>query len=540
MKVKLWSVAWMAATTLALGSLGCGGKSAGKNDAGNCPCGVDGGDAGPAADAGPGDGGLRTDDGGIPPEDGGVDGGTDPDGGTCGDGCPQPDAGTPPDAGYIPPNPVFPQIADWTFYGPSQGGPVEVWGVTADASGNIWVAGGEQGLFVLRPGAPTLQRFTMNDGLHPYGFMPDGTDAPGPHYLKVLSVSGGPANTVFVGYQGVNQPGAHMQCEDNWEDVGDPPVHPWRDPSIYKSGDADRVTLNEAGISVVHYDIFSGPGVVMNEMIGREKICSVLRIRYDALTHSVWFGGNHGFSWGNPDFAGIQATGCVGTKYGNPSCSGVYEHVHPAPASADGSNDRAHPHPITLTDSYYGIAISQSGVTWAGGLNRSFTYDFGFNAVGFFTYESHQFEAGYQLDIWPDAVAVGSHPDERKDDAVSGIGVTSDGTAWVSSFAWGVAHLSAGGAVLETFAAGLVDVRNSSLAVDKDDSIWVGASYGGLTRIKNGAFVPYSEALFGADLTRAPVWDVQLDLHDPQSRRVLVGFQGSATKAGAIGIYTGP
>src|SRR2546430_16323070 len=42
--------------------------------------------------------------------------------------------------------------------------------------------------------------------------------------------------------------------------------------TLFRSGDADRVTLNANGtLSVVHYDIFSGPGVVSAEPEGREK-----------------------------------------------------------------------------------------------------------------------------------------------------------------------------------------------------------------------------------------------------------------------------
>src|SRR5438105_12237360 len=181
-----------------------------------------------------------------PPPDGGTDGGTD--GGSA--------------FIFVPPPPVdfpSPAPAGWAFYGPQNGGPHDVFGVSADQGGNIWVAGGEDGLFLMRAGTTTFTRFTMDDGLRPYGYMPDGSDPFGPKFLKVISVAGGPANTVFVGYEGM--PG----CEGNWD--GKNP-----DPSNYKSGDADRVTVDAAGkLSVVHYDIFSGPGVIGGEPRGREK-----------------------------------------------------------------------------------------------------------------------------------------------------------------------------------------------------------------------------------------------------------------------------
>src|SRR5437870_1371317 len=70
--------------------------------------------------------------------------------------------------------------------------------------------------------------------------------------------------------------GGKAGCEDEWDRLGD--NHAGTDPSIYKSGDADRVVLNGGGINVAHYDIFSGPGIVSSEQAGREKLCSVYRI----------------------------------------------------------------------------------------------------------------------------------------------------------------------------------------------------------------------------------------------------------------------
>ncbi len=46
--------------------------------------------------------------------------------------------------------------------------------------------------------------------------MPDGSTPPGPKYLKVISVAGGPANTVFVGYEGMPGDGDD-HCETNWD-----------------------------------------------------------------------------------------------------------------------------------------------------------------------------------------------------------------------------------------------------------------------------------------------------------------------------------
>src|SRR5262249_38489200 len=127
---------------------------------------------------------------------------------------------------------------------------------------------------------------------------------------------------------------------------------------------------------------FSGPGVVPNEMAGREKLCSVYRIvwqrgsvdpRGQPGNHGyVWFGANHGFALGYADYAG--SPGCNGQL----GCSGLLEHVHPA------INDVK---TRFITDLYYGIAIDtvphvdKAGNTffdvWFGGMARTTRFRFG-------------------------------------------------------------------------------------------------------------------------------------------------------------------
>ncbi|HET9450942.1 MAG TPA: hypothetical protein VFO83_08680, partial [Aggregicoccus sp.] len=81
-----------------------------------------------------------------PPDAGPVDAGPDAGPPDAGPG----DAG-PVDAGPQPlPAQTYPTLANWSFYGPEAGGPNEALDVAADGSGNLWVAGGEDGLFLLR------------------------------------------------------------------------------------------------------------------------------------------------------------------------------------------------------------------------------------------------------------------------------------------------------------------------------------------------------------------------------------------------------
>ncbi len=436
----------------------------------------------------------------------------------------------------------------------NEGGPQKVYGATADEAGNIWVAGGEEGLFLLRPGATSFQHFTLADGLRPYGYMPDGTTPPGPKYLKAISVAGGPGGTVFVGYEGL--PGS-VSCEVNW-DMPNP------DPASYKSGDADKVTLQEDGtLQVVHYDIFSGPGVVAAEPRGRERLCNILRIAYDGRTHSVWFGGNHGFARGDSTFEGNPA--CNGQL----SCSGLTEHVHPGLNAYVYSNrsedEQLYPNEparwrvkgALLTDAYYGVAVDPSGDAWFGGSDRSTRFRYvsstgNMDAPNYWQAQVMTEDKGYawnRFDIWPDAVTepVMSRPEQRTADTVSAIAVASDGTVWVGSFARGLAQLAPDGTVLRRLSTELVDHRGlvSSVGADPlDGSIWAGASWGGgLSRVRGNTVAHYGTGVFGTDLSMSRISDVQADRSGTR-RRMLVSFMGyqlNATQwvAGTLGIYTG-
>jgi hypothetical protein len=495
----------------------------------------------PTPDAGgvPDSGTVDPDGGTPPPPDGGTqqpppDGGTQqppPDGGTT----PPPDGGTqqpPPPPGKrveIPPLPA--PKPGWAFYGVNEGGPQKVYGVTADEGGNVWVAGGEEGLFLLKPGAQRLQRFGLEDGLRPYGFMPDGSAPPGPKYLKVISVSGGPAGSVFVGYEGMPGVGSD-HCESNWDG-------PRPDPARYKSGDADKVTLQQDGsLSVVHYDIFSGPNVVRDEKRGREKLCNVLRIRYDKTTKSVWFGGNHGFARGDAEFKGAPM--CNGQL----GCSGVLEHVHPHINAYNAQGGV-----ILLTDAYYGVGLDPSGDVWFGGSDRSTRFLYGTYGGNFWSAQTaSENNAANKLDLWPDAKPEYSKPNERVTDGISGMAVARDGTVWASSFGNGLAHLDSSGNVTRRMGteSGLVAKNLSAISMDPlDGSIWVGAYWGGgISRVKGGEVTNYGLGVFGNDYGTLRITDIQVDRSGSQ-RRMLVGFidfddnSRPTWKAGGIGIYTG-
>jgi hypothetical protein len=505
----------------------------------------------------------------VLPPDGGVDAGTDggTDAGTdAGDGGT--DAGTDGgmdagvDAGVWHAGAVIDVLdaAGWHFS--TDGLPGSVMGASADENGDVWVAGGAAGVFVQRRGNGRFQQLTLADGLHPYGYLPGGAPAessPDLGATPVLSVAGGPGSSAFVGYGG--KPG----CEDEWDRYGD--SHEKADPSIYKSGDADKLVLNGGGISVAHYDIFSGPGVVGNEPAGREKLCSVYRIVWQRGSRYVWFGANHGFALGFADFAGSPSCN------GQPGCAGVWEHVHP------GVNDV---HGWLISDYYYGVAVDtwphadKSGSTffdvWFGGFARTTRFRFGETLGDYWKaqpltelYSSPGHDAANiagdpaaqaaywnRMDVWPDPVGerrdplhgnwLSSDPDFNDKsqwvfDNVSSIAVLGSGDAWIGSSTNGLRIVDHEGRFLADATAVLPSKQVGAVAKDPaDESIWVGFRDGaGVTRIKqDGTVLRYGGAALGAKAGSA-VLDVQVQPAAPGSRRrILVAF-----RSGAVGVYDG-
>src|SRR2546423_9304975 len=112
--------------------------------------------------------------------------------------CGRHSAGAPPKNKVV----VDTSAAGWTFYDSRANVPAQVLGVSADAGGNLWVAGGAGGVFVLRKGAASFEQFTLKDGLHPYGYLADGSPADANPYLEAISIAGGPSGTAVVGYPG--------------------------------------------------------------------------------------------------------------------------------------------------------------------------------------------------------------------------------------------------------------------------------------------------------------------------------------------------
>jgi len=370
---------------------------------------------------------------------------------------------------------------------------------------------------------------------------------------------------VFVGYQGKGYP-SKDGCEDNWDTVNKPgPL--FGDPAIYKSGDADRVTLDASGkLKVVHYDIFSGPGIVRAEPEGREKLCSVLRIVWNAATNDLWFGGNHGFAWGDPNFVGNP------TCNGDTSCSGVVEHAHPAfnGTKADGSCCDF------VTEEYRGVALDPAtGDVWFGGVNRTTKFHWGATSGAkkdrFYTAESWTEDypgqwpppacpaapcfAANRIDLWPDAkgefvqvgptkwVAYDPNPTEQKpEDLVFGIAALPN-AAFVGSGYLGLKQLASDGTIAGDLTSRLASSFVGAVAIDPgDQTLWVANRYsGGIDRLNLSNLKldqHYALGVFG-NLANSGIEDVRF-MGSGATRKMLVAFRQSGNTPGFVAIYSGP
>lgn len=446
------------------GAVGCGEPV----DEGPVSSGFDAGETpqmpqNPVRDAG------RVDAGDEGPFDGGSDGGTD--GGSDGGND------EPFDGGSI----ELPNAPGWTFYGPQHGGPRHVFGVTMDRGGNLWVAGGADGLFLLEPGASRYQRFTVEEGLS--GYMgPNGLTG-----LEVISVAGGPADTVFVGYMGVH--GGAGDADPEW---------------MVSSGDADRVNLNADGtLSVQHYDIASAAGEIPSYPERRDKIRNVYRIVYDPVKKDVWFGGNHGVA-----------------MYQD-ARQKVWEHEHESINGylANGSY-------TLLSGDWWGVTLDAAGDLWMGGGHRVAKLNYATQGDDFYASRSPVF------DVWPDADPADARPEDRTDDFVQDMAITPGGSVWVGSIPNGLARIAPDGSI--NYQGGMVDPKVTALEADpRDGSLWVGHIWGGISRIKSGQVSHYDYTVLGVPLTEGLVNDIQSTTVGG-SRKILVAFT-----AGAVGIYEG-
>ena len=401
-----------------------------------------------------------------------------------------------------------------------------VYDVSADKAGNLWIADGVSGLIYVPAGTTNTHFYTLADGLHPYGYPSQGSITQ--VQLKVISVAGGEANNAYVGYEGIGD------CEDNWDSTAP-------DPNIYKSGDADHVWISGSNFNVAHYDIYTGPNIVAAEPQGREKLCTIYRLVYDGAHQRVWAGANHGFAFLNPNYNGTPFYA------GDDDPDILMEHIHPA---INGYLTDASPptDDFLLTGGYYGMAVDPAGDIWAGGIFRTYrcvSAPGGRDDMDFFWNCESQAPHQDQIDIWPDPITHDAWPAQRVDDYVTGLAVMPDDTVWASArdrqdnpnqaqnMGIGIAHLSADGKPIGYLTDAMPSQHLTAIAADPDGSVWIGSEAGVARYIPSQGVVQQ----FGGDALGGHsgdiVGNIQIDTSGPK-RRVLIGFM-----SGAVAIYSG-
>ncbi|HWV38706.1 MAG TPA: two-component regulator propeller domain-containing protein [Vulgatibacter sp.] len=349
------------------------------------------------------------------------------------------------------------------FWNAGHGVPGPVWSVSTDQAGNAWAANGAA-LLLLEPGADVWRSFTEEDGLSPW---------------PPISVGGGRANEVYVGYRGL------FPDSDPFDDP----------PEIAKSGGVDRIRLDQGSLSRFRFDISSPPAP--EYPMGRRVLRHCYRevpVLSGPFAGDVWFGCNHGVAMWSERFHMVQ------------------EHQHPA---------------LSVDDSLYvgdfrGIGMAPNGNVWLAGDVRT--------ALLHYATEGGQFWAAMdEVDIWPPGIALDPF-DPLANDWVMDLVVDAAGGLWVGSFGNGLARMEPDGSwsYLDT-RHGLPDNRVYGLALDPDGSLWV-ATDAGLARLSGGGF---HQVLGAGDGLPGTILAVHVDTK-AKPRRVIVG-----TSVG-IGIYDGP
>lgn len=336
-----------------------------------------------------------------------------------------------PDAGDEEPDAGFTRLE--LFQGPDLPPPLEVLGsaqglgrevkdASHDAAGNLWAADSSR-VYVRRAGMGAFESFSGSDGLKPY---------------DVLSISGGIADTAWVGYRG------------NGDDLEDP-------PEMKRSGGASKLVLDGADIDVKHFVLESPPGRYSQYPNGRNKLRTCLRV-YGVKTgpHAgdAWFGCNHG-------------TALINRR------DVVDEHHHPRLCLWDPARQRC--------EEKFGyipaIGFTPDGDVWMGGSYgvMLLDYDQGSAPPKFWGPEPVR-----HTQLWD--VPLGGN--EYGSEDVSGLAVAADGTLWAASEHSGLARRFPDGTVEHYFESdGLPSNRIADLAIDAANGLWLATEQQGVVRI---------------------------------------------------------
>jgi hypothetical protein len=447
-------------------------------------------------------------------------------------------------AGGRDPGSARPSLAKdgFTFYAAEHGMAPDVWDVSPDEGGNVYVAAGST-ILAKRRDDGAFRRFDAAAA-----GITRNCDEHGTRACPMVSVGGGAPGRAVVGLRGLGTDGD--DDPDWWLDSGGADVLAF---------DGERLTrerhVHVAGAPGQFCMDYSAPPCSLGDATyekGRRKVRQVLRVAVDhrpgALQYGdVWMAGSHGsFS---VLVASPERRGWVDLTAAHPGTEDrrhVWEHDHPAMttwARIGGVRQYAF-----LAGTSTALAIDPTtGDPWAANETRlaskrgAGSRADGWNAPMWPPWVAG--EIGSHLDVWPDPRP--ANPDDfdavdpRWMDAVSSLSFCDDGTLWIASSLHGLARRSPAGAISYVELPPGLGNSASAVACDPGDgSVWVGFGWGGFGRW-SGAWWTVSEVSPPAFAANAPVRSIQIDRW-ASPRIVYFAHAASRNGPGGVTVYDGP
>lgn len=462
-------------------------------------------------------------------------------GGGSGGGAAAPEP-APVEPGPTPPSAPPITKDGFTFYGAAQGIPADVWDVSADEAGNVYVAAGDAVLAKRRDDAEFRRFDAASAGIT------RNCDEAKTVACPMVSVAGGAPGVAIVGLKGVGTDGDY---DPEWQmDSGGADVLAFdgqrlsRTRHVLVGGVPERMCLDDAPPPCYDGDAtWEG---------GRRKVRQVLRL---AVNHAagtvqygdVWMAGTHGtFSVlvANPERRGwvdltAQYPGTEDRRY-------VWEHDHPAITAwtGTGTNKRLE----FLSGTSTALAIDPTtGDPWGANETRlASKRGYGARPDGWWAalwppWRSGD-EIGSFLDVWPDPRPADPYDfdalDPRWMDMVASLSFCDDGTLWIASLYHGLARRAPDGSIAYVSLPPDLGDSASAVACDPSDgSVWVGFNWGGFGRW-NGSWWTL-EAVSPPASARGPVRNIQIDRW-ASPRIVYFAHAESQLGPGGVTAYRGP
>jgi hypothetical protein len=464
-------------------------------------------------------------------------------------GCGSSGGGAAAAAGGSGPGVAQPSLSKdgFVFYGAGHGMARDVWDVSPDEAGNVWVAGGDVLLVKRRDEARFRRLDPASAGIT------RNCDAAGQTACPIVSVGGGAPGVAVVGLKGLGTDGD--DDPDWWLDSGGADVLAFdgervtRTRHVHVAGPPERFCMN-------HDPPPCSIGDATYEK-GRRKVRQVLRVavnhRAGTLQYGdVWMAGTHGsfnLLVANPEQRGwVDLTdrypGTEDRRY-------VWEHDHPAMtawANIGGVKQNAF-----LAGTTVALAIDPTtGDPWAANETRlaskqgAGTRWDGWDAPMWPPWKvdprtGHELDSF--LDVWPDPRPADPFDfdavDPRWMDAVASLSFCDDGTLWIASSLHGLARRSPGGAISYlSLPDGLGDSATAVACDPSDGSVWVGFGWGGFGRW-SGSWWTVEQAAPPEFALNGPVRSIQIDRW-ASPRIVYLAHAASRLGPGGLTVYQGP